>query len=87
MCNKIDANLMRFSSVQGIVIGIQKGEFTREQGLFYLVNLLGNQLLAVVDDVNFYEECKEIEENIEDYIGKVAFTTVISPYPDEERGL
>lgn len=82
MFHKIDARLLELPQVASVIQEVSSGYYSREEALFCLINLLGHQLLAVSDDVEFYEACKSVEDNIEDYMGKVAFQ--ILTYVDSE---
>lgn len=84
MFHKIDARLLELPQVAFVIQEVSRGYYSTEEALFCLVNLLGHQLMAVSDDVDYYEACQELENHIEDYIGKTAFQ--ILTYVGEEEG-
>lgn len=87
MFHKIDARLLELPQVASVIQEVNSGYYSQEEALFCLINLLGHQLLAVSDDVELYEACKSVEDNIEDYMGKVAFQilTMVDSEDGEEE--
>lgn len=82
LCNLIDKRLFKLDLVKVAMNRVYKGELDLEQALILMVNIMGNQILSINNDVNLYEMSKYIENNIDAYKGKPIFT-VIGFYHEE----